>query len=107
MVDEIADDMLAFPFGQSLDGFRRQQRAWMSHDSLDRVSAIRVPTLVVAGGQDSFIPAALGRDVADRIPGAELVVLPDEAHQPFQERPEQFNEMVDASWVRVDRTPRG
>ena len=62
---------------------------------------------MVAGGQDNFIPAALGRDVAARIPGAELAVLPDEAHQPFLERPAQFNEMVDAFWGRVDRAPRG
>ena len=44
----------------------------------------------------------MGQVVAERIPGAEFVVLPGEAHQPFQESPEDFNVMVDAFWRKVD-----
>jgi pimeloyl-ACP methyl ester carboxylesterase len=40
--------------------------------------------------------------VAERIPGAELVVLPGEAHQPFQERPDEFNALVTDFWGRVE-----
>jgi pimeloyl-ACP methyl ester carboxylesterase len=39
-----------------------------------------VPTLVVTGGQDPIVPPANGRTIAARIPGSELVVLPDLAH---------------------------
>ena len=42
-----------------------------------------------------------GREVADAIPGAIFEVWPDEAHQPFQETPDQFNERVDAFWQSV------
>ena len=42
------------------------------------------------------------RIVAERIPGAEFLVLPGEAHQPFQERPDEFNELVHGFWSRVD-----
>jgi pimeloyl-ACP methyl ester carboxylesterase len=104
LVDQIVEDALAFPFGQTLEGFHRQLDSWMAYDSLERVSAIRVPTLVVAGGQDIITPASLGRAVAQQIPDAEFALLPDEAHQPFQERPEEFNAMVEAFWQRHHRT---
>ena len=35
-----------------------------------------------------------------RLPGAEFVVLPGEAHQSFQEVPADFNARVDAFWRR-------
>ena len=101
-VAQLVDEALAFPHPQSPEGFERQLEAWAAHDALDRLGAIAVPTLVVAGGQDIATPPRLGRAVAERIPGAELVVLPDEAHQPFQERPEEFDALVHGFWSRVD-----
>src|SRR6516225_5413663 len=38
--------------------------------------SIRVPTLVVHHSDDPFFPPEMGRDVADRIPGAKFVELP-------------------------------
>ena len=57
---------------------------------------------MIAGGQDISTPVRMGRVVAERIPGAELVVLPDEAHQPFQERPAEFNELVARFWATIE-----
>jgi pimeloyl-ACP methyl ester carboxylesterase len=102
MVDAIIDEAIEFPHPQSPEDFRHQLDAFMTHDTYDRLSRITVPTLVVAGGVDVLIPPRYGRIVADRIPGAEFVVLPEEAHQPFQEVPEEFNERVDAFWRRVE-----
>ena len=100
-VDQFIDDALGFPHPQSPEGFRRQLEAWAAHDTLDRLGAIQVPTLVVAGGQDLATPPRLGRAVAERIAGAEFVLLPDEAHQPFQERPDEFDALVHGFWSRV------
>ena len=83
-------------------GVRPPARGLAAHDTFDRLPAIAVPTLVVAGAEDSCTPLRLGRVVAERIPGAEFVVLPGEAHQPFQERPDEFNELVAAFWSRTD-----
>jgi pimeloyl-ACP methyl ester carboxylesterase len=102
MVDAIIEEALAFPHPQSPEGFRRQLDAWGPHDTLDRLHQITVPTLVVAGELDVCTPARLGRAVAARITGAEFVVLPGEAHQPFQESPEVFNELVESFWTKVD-----
>ena len=104
-VAAIIDEALSFEHPQSPEGFARQLAAWSGHDTFDRLPAIDVPTLVVAGGQDIGTPVRMGRVVAERIPGAELVVLPDEAHQPFQERPAEFNELVARFWATVDGAP--
>jgi pimeloyl-ACP methyl ester carboxylesterase len=101
-VDKIVEETLAFPHPQSPEAFRRQLDTFMSHDSLDRVGDIGVPTLVLAGEVDIAIPPRFAEVLAERIPGAELVVLPGEAHQPFQESPEDFNVRVDAFWRNVD-----
>lgn len=101
-VDQIIEEALAFPHPQSPEAFRRQLEAWMPHDTLDRLDEITVPTLVVAGELDAATSPRLGRVVAERIAGAEFVVLPGEAHQPFQESPDAFNALVDTFWARVD-----
>jgi pimeloyl-ACP methyl ester carboxylesterase len=103
-VDQIIEDALTFPHPQSPEAFRRQLDAWLAHDTLDRLHQINVPTLVVAGELDIGTPPRFGQVVAEHIPGAEFVVLPGEAHQPFQESPDAFNARVDAFWATVDAT---
>jgi pimeloyl-ACP methyl ester carboxylesterase len=57
---------------------------------------------VLAGGADLMARPAVCRAVADEIPSAEFEVLPGEAHQPFQEVPDVWNERVSAFWRSVD-----
>ena len=104
-VDQIIEEALAFPHPQSPEAFKAQLDAWLTHDTSGRLGRITAPTLVVAGGLDIVTPPRLGRAVAEAIPGAELVVLPDEAHQPFQERPDEFNALVDGFWRQVEGRP--
>ncbi len=46
----------------------------------DRLGEIKVPTLVLAGGQDQVVPLTSTRLVAERIPGARLEVDPESGH---------------------------
>lgn len=101
-VAQIIDDALANPHPQSADAFHRQLQTWTAHDALDRLHQIAVPTLVMAGGDDLVSRPQLGQAVADQIPDAEFRILPGEAHQPFQERPEEWNAIVHEFWSRVD-----
>jgi pimeloyl-ACP methyl ester carboxylesterase len=101
-VAQIIDEALAFPYPQSAEQFLRQLEVWTSHDELDRLHLIAAPTLVLAGGRDVVTHTELGRAVAERIPGAAFRVLEDEAHQPFQERPEEWNALVREFWSAVD-----
>ncbi len=58
-----------------LRGFVAQASAYLGFNALDRVRAIRAPTLVVAGSRDRTLPAEHGRALAERIPGARLLVM--------------------------------
>ena len=101
-VEQIIEEAKAFAHKASMEAIQRQIDAFTSHDTLDRLQDIAVPTLVLAGGQDISTPPRYGRIVADRIPDARFEVLADEAHQPFQEVPDEFNARVDAFWREVD-----
>ncbi len=64
------------------------------HSSEDILPRTRVPTMIVAGGQDRFVPLPTMREVAFSIPGAQWVVLPDASHALPAEYPEDVVEHV-------------
>lgn len=101
-VPTFVEESLAFPHQQSLEAFRAQIDACTVHDTLDRLSQIAAPTLVVSGELDILFPPRYGAAVAERIPGAHFEIWPGEAHQPFQEAPDVFNARIDAFWREVE-----
>jgi pimeloyl-ACP methyl ester carboxylesterase len=56
-----------------------------SHDTASRLGEIAAPTLIQAGGKDVLIPVENARVLAERIPGARLIVYPEAAHGYFHE----------------------
>ncbi|HJQ25353.1 MAG TPA: alpha/beta fold hydrolase [Blastocatellia bacterium] len=70
------------------EGYLAQVRAVLSWSSETRLSQIEAPTLVIHGETDELVPAANGRLIAERIPGAELVLLPQASHIYFTDQPE-------------------
>ena len=101
MVEQIIEEALAYPHPQSTEAFQAQIDGFMSHDALDRLPQITAPTLVLAGEVDMITPPRFGRAVAEAIPGARFEVMSGEAHQPFQEVPDEWNARVDAFWREV------
>jgi pimeloyl-ACP methyl ester carboxylesterase len=101
-VDQFIDQVLAFPHKQTTEDLQRYLDALIDHDTTDRLPAITAPTLVLAGGRDLNARPGLGRAVAERIPGARFEVMEEEAHQPFQEVPDEWNARVDAFWREVE-----
>ena len=77
-----------------VDAFCRSAEALLHHDTADRLGAIGVPTLVTVGELDLVLPPRYSRELAERIPGARLVVIPDAGHQPFQELPDDYNRLL-------------
>jgi pimeloyl-ACP methyl ester carboxylesterase len=57
---------------------------------------IAVPTLVVWGEHDPWIPAECGRELARRIPGARLEVLPAAGHLVQEDEPEELARLLAA-----------
>ena len=101
-VAEIVEEALAFPHQQSIEAFQAQVDACLAHDTSDRLAEITAPTLVVAGELDILLPPRLGEAVAAAIPNARFEVWPGEAHQPFQEVPDEFNTRLDDFWREVE-----
>lgn len=56
----------------------------------DVLSRISVPTLVIAGTEDAYVPLADSVRASKEVSGATLARIPDAGHIPHEERPEQF-----------------
>lgn len=69
-------------------------------DQLAEMRGVTCPTLVIVGEQDqAFLPDSLA--LADTIPGAELVVIPDAGHSPQFENPPVYQEAMERFLERV------
>ena len=55
---------------------------------------------------DIICPPRLSRPIVEAMPHAELAVIPGAAHQPFQEKPDEYNSIVAGFWARADRSVR-
>jgi pimeloyl-ACP methyl ester carboxylesterase len=63
-------------------------------DLSGRLTQIRVPTLVIWGGQDGVVPIDVGQRLARSIHGAQLTVMTDAGHMPMWEDPGTFNAVL-------------
>ncbi len=78
----------------SLEGQASQLAAAIGHAAGERLRAVRAETLVIAGTADLLVPPVNSRRIAERIPGARLVLLPGAPHRLFAENAEAFNREV-------------
>ncbi len=56
-------------------------------DLHERVGQLQVPTLVLTGRNDRVVPPGVADHLADKIPGAKLVLVGEAGHNPHEERP--------------------
>lgn len=69
------------------EGYAGCCEALAAFDVRDRLGEIRVPTRVIAGDADPATPVEVVRELAEGIPGAELVVVREAAHLANVEQP--------------------
>ena len=74
--------------------YQKTLEASVAQDRAAPIEQIRVPTLVVAGEEDTVYPPELAREMAQRIPGAELLMFERTGHLANLEQPERFNKAV-------------
>jgi 3-oxoadipate enol-lactonase len=79
-------------------GVLAQWWATVYHDTTSRLHEIQAPTLVLHGERDALAPPANARLLADRIPDAELALIPGAGHAYALERPELAYDLV-AGWL--------
>ncbi|WP_068270176.1 alpha/beta fold hydrolase [Aldersonia kunmingensis] len=87
-------DLFEFSGGRVSPGVRAQRR--MDHE-FNRVTAYRsitVPCLSVGFADDRMIPPYLSKEVAEAIPRAQYVEIPDTGHFGYLERPAEVNKVL-------------
>ena len=83
------------------EAFVRQQTAVIGRaDSRSTMGAIACPTLVLSGDSDNTIPNSLSVEMANGIPGAKLVILPNCGHLPQVEATEETIDTL-LEWLRI------
>ena len=82
------------------EAFVRQQTAIIGRpDSRPTLAWIKCPTLVLTGDEDNTIPNTLSKEMADGIPGAKLMILPQCGHLPHVEQPQATADAL-VEWLR-------
>jgi pimeloyl-ACP methyl ester carboxylesterase len=91
-------DLLALsakdPYPIAKHAYLRQLDATIAHDTLDRLHQITAPTLVLVGAEDILTPPSESIEIAERIPGSRLQILPRGGHGFSGEYPADFNKAV-------------
>ena len=89
----LAPHELMVPFMEHM--VRMDLRTWATladdmqrYDAAEILPRIRVPVLVVAAEKDLFTPLRVVSEMAARIPGAELLVIPNASHAALIEQPD-------------------
>lgn len=68
--------------------------------TLAELAGFRVPTLLIAGGEDVVFPPFLASDIAAGLPHGEAELIPQAGHSPYFEEPAAFNRLVEAFLAR-------
>lgn len=76
--------------------FDAQCDACIAHETLDKLDAIHIPTLITVGDADIFTPYRFSRAIHDRISGSELFVLERVGHAHHWEKLDEFNSKTTA-----------
>jgi len=67
-------------------------RSYAGCDPTDRLQKIRSPTLVIGTQSDHSTSASCSQELAQLIPGSDLVLIDDCGHFPMQEKPEEISQ---------------
>jgi pimeloyl-ACP methyl ester carboxylesterase len=81
--------------------FLKMLRAAGDHSAESWLGEINIPVLIVAGEKDTFTPASLSESMAERIPGAELLMVAGGSHVAPIEQPELVGARIRAFVERV------
>ena len=78
---------------KAYDRFFLQADACLTHDAYDRLNQIKAPTLVIGGEKDLSLGGDASREIAAKIPDAELRMYEQWGHGLYEEA-KDFNQVV-------------
>jgi len=76
------------------DSYVAAVKCLVEFEGRDHLPFIAVPTLVLAGENDSNAPVSMMKKMAQKIPGAEFTVIPGAGHLAPMGHPDKFNHAV-------------
>jgi pimeloyl-ACP methyl ester carboxylesterase len=85
---------ISFRYYQPADAFFRQLNACLNHDTVDRVSEVSSPTLIMTGDDDHLVPSENSLILKELMPEADLELFPGCRHCFFMEEASKFNRCV-------------
>ena len=96
------DWAVRFPLACTNEGYLAQVVGSSRWDGYDRIEGITAPTLVIHGERDALVPPENGRIISGRIPGAELVMIPNANHVLMTDQPEHVSKVL-VEWLHRNR----
>ncbi|MCC5868279.1 MAG: alpha/beta fold hydrolase [Gammaproteobacteria bacterium] len=91
LADHVGDRMADFP---GLEIELSRLAAVMSHDLRNELGNIKTPSLVIGAEDDQLTCADMQREVAERVPGARLTLLPHGGHFFPVTRSDDYNALI-------------
>ena len=85
------------------EGFWEFNRAPRSFDVKERLSEIKIPTLLITGDTDVVVATADTEALATMIEGSSLVVIPNSGHLAQEENPAETMKAIDDYWMSLSR----
>jgi pimeloyl-ACP methyl ester carboxylesterase len=85
------------------EGFWEFNRAPRSFDVKDRLSEIKIPTLLITGDTDVVVATADTEALATMIEGSSLVVIPKSGHLAQEETPVETMQAIDDYWISLSK----
>jgi 3-oxoadipate enol-lactonase len=94
---KLAEQIMA---GVPPETYRKAVRLLTTFDRRKELADIKVPTLLVAGTNDTTAPPAVMEKMWQKIPGSEYVLLEDCGHLGPMDQPDAFNAALEGFLVR-------
>lgn len=91
-IDE--DIAMRRPWFPRAEAYQAQLQGILAWEAYSRLPQITAPTLVIHGENDRLVPPGNGRLIAERIPGAKLVMIPNASHIFSTDQPEAAHHAV-------------
>jgi pimeloyl-ACP methyl ester carboxylesterase len=85
------------------EGFWEFNRAPRTFDVKDRLSEIKIPTLLITGDTDVVVATADTEALATIIEGSSLVVIPNSGHLAQEENPVETMQAIDDFWASLSK----
>ncbi len=83
-----------YPTAEVMAGQNVGWRAWLAGGIWDELPSITTPALIINGELDALVSAQNAREIAARIPGAKLEIVPDAGHAVLLQEPQQMAQLI-------------